>query len=270
MRTSLPSATQIHRGLWLATSLLAGLTFATEPPKAVPQTTSAGTAASLEKREIRAQLTPRRYTTLAAEIGAKISHLAVPEGGSFRSGEVLISFDCLLQKAQLDKAGAALTGVEQTWRANQRLSELHSVGKVELDVSESEVGKARAEVASNAAVLSKCKVLAPFSGRVAEQKVREQQYVQPGQPMLEILDDSVLELEFIVPSKWMAWLRPRYAFQVRIDETGKSYPAKVQRIGARVDPVSQSIKLSAVIDGKFPELVAGMSGQVSLLPPQQP
>ena len=269
MRLPAPLARHLCGGLLVAAGLLltGGAAWAVDAAKPAA---AAATAATLEKREIRAQLTPRRYTTLAAEIGAKIQRLAVPEGGSFRAGEVLITFDCMLQQAQLDKAKAALGGADLTWRANQRLSELHSVGKVELDVSEAEVGKARAEVASNAAVLSKCRVEAPFAGRIAEQKVREQQYVQPGEPLLEILDDSVLELEFIVPSRWMAWLKPRYAFQVRIDETGRSYPAKVQRIGARVDPVSQSIKLSAVIDGRFPELVAGMSGQVNLVPPQQP
>jgi len=77
----------------------------------------------------------------------------------------------------------------------------------------------------------------------------------------------VLELEFLVPSRWLAWVKPGYAFQVRIDETGKTYPAKVQRIGARIDPVSQSIKLSAAIDGRFPELIAGMSGRVALSAP---
>ena len=54
---------------------------------------------------------------------------------------------------------------------------------------------------------------------------------------------------------------------IRIDETGKTYPAKVQRIGARVDPVSQSIKLTAAIDGRFPDLIAGMSGRVALSAP---
>ena len=115
--------------------------------------------------------------------------------------------------------------------------------------------------------MSKCTVSAPFAGRVAEQKVREQQYVQPGQPLLEILDDSSLELEFIVPSRWLVWLKPGQAFHVAIDETGRTYPAKVQRIGARVDPVSQSVKLSAVVDGRFPELMAGMSGKVLMTPP---
>ena len=116
-------------------------------------------------------------------------------------------------------------------------------------------------------VLSKCQIAAPFAGRIAEQKVREQQFVQPGQPLLEILDDSTLELEFIVPSRWLAWLHPGSVFQVSIDETGKTYPAKVQRIGARVDAVTQSIKLGAVIDGRFPELMAGMSGRVAMTPP---
>ncbi|HZW21126.1 efflux RND transporter periplasmic adaptor subunit, partial [Noviherbaspirillum sp.] len=156
---------------------------------------------------------------------------------------------------------------ERTFVANKRLNELNSIGKVELDVSESEVSKARAEVSLMTVSLEKCQVAAPFAGRVAEQRVREQQYVQPGQPLLDIIDDSVLELEFIVPSHWLAWLKPGYAFQVRIDETGKSYPAKVLRLGARVDPVSQSVKTVAAIDGNFRELMAGMSGKVTVAAP---
>jgi len=222
---------------------------------------------ALEKQDIRAQLTPRRYTTLGAEIGAKVSRIAVAEGAAFRAGQVLVAFDCSLQQAQLQKAKAVLGAAERTFGANQRLDELRSVGKVELDASAAEVGKAKADVAASSVLLSKCAIAAPFAGRVSEQKVREQQFVQAGQPLLEIIDDSVLELQFLVPSRWLAWVKPGHAFQVRIDETGKTYPARVQRIGARVDPVSQSIKLSAAIDGRFPELIAGMSGRVALAPP---
>ena len=47
---------------------------------------SAGTAAkpATERQDIRAQLSPQRYTTLAAEIGAKVNRLLGPEGGSFK------------------------------------------------------------------------------------------------------------------------------------------------------------------------------------------
>lgn len=221
----------------------------------------------LEQREIRAQLSPRRYTTLASEIGAKVQRLPVVEGSAIRQGQLLVQFDCSLQQAQLNKAQAGVDGTEKAWRANQRLAELNSVGKVELDTSHAEWNKARAEVAANRSLLSKCQITAPYAGRIAEQKIREQQYAQPGQPLLDIIDDSVLELEFLVPSRWLNWLHQGTAFEVRIDETGKTYPAKVQRLAARVDPVSQSIKVNAAIHGKFPELIAGMSGQVLLTPP---
>jgi membrane fusion protein, multidrug efflux system len=224
-------------------------------------------APALDKQDIRAQLSPQRYTTIAAEIGAKISRISVAEGGSFRAGQVLVQLDCSIQQAQLQKARAVLDAAEKTYAANKRLDELHSIGKVELDVSQAETAKARADLSATSVVLSKCGIAAPFAGRVAEQKAREQQYVQPGQALLDILDDSVLELEFIVPSRWLAWLKPGYAFQVHIDETNKSYPAKIQRIGAKVDPVSQSVKLSATISGRYPELIAGMSGRVALQPP---
>lgn len=222
---------------------------------------------ALDNREIRAQLVPRRYTTLAAEIGAKINRMTVTEGSRFRAGETLISFDCSLQQAQSNKAKATLAATEKTWSANKRLNELNSVGTVELDLSESEVEKAKAELAAHAAALTKCNVFAPFAGRVAEQKAREQQYVQPGQALLEIFDDSALELEFIVPSKWLAWVRVGTTFQIKVDETGKTYPAKVLRIAAKVDPVSQSVKLTGVINGKFNDVIAGMSGQVLMTPP---
>jgi RND family efflux transporter MFP subunit len=243
------------------------------PVPVLPMASSPRTATALpqtapaDQREIRAQLAPRRYTTLAAEIGAKIARLPVPEGGRFHAGQTLVQFDCAMQRAQLDKARAVLAGSEKSWGANKLLAELNSIGKVELELSEAEVMKNRAEVASVQSMLAKCAIAAPFSGRISEQKAREQQYVQPGQALLEILDDSVLELEFIVPSRWLAWLKPGYTFQVAIDEVGRSFPARVQRIGARVDPVSQSVKLTATIDGKFPELIAGMSGRVSMHPP---
>lgn len=258
------------RILW---SLLAGMAMTpalqAQSPAPAPMPARAGATlpSVLEQREIRAQLAPRRYTTLAAEIGAKVQRLPVSEGSAFRQGQLLVQFDCSLQQAQLNKAQAGQEVAEKTWKANQRLAELNSVGRIELETSQGEFQKARAEVAANRSLLGKCQITAPYAGRIAEQRIREQQYAQPGQPLLDIIDDSVLELEFLVPSRWLGWLRQGTEFQVRIDETGRTYPARVQRLAARVDPVSQSIKVNAAIHGRFAELIAGMSGQVLLQPP---
>lgn len=257
----------------LTTLAAVGAADAQPAPAGAPAAARSATAApaaprgALEQREIRAQLAPRRYTTLAAEIGAKVQRLPVPEGGAFRQGQALVQFDCSLQQAQLNKAQAALAAADKLYQANKRLAELNSVGAVELDTSQAEVLKARAEVSASQTLIGKCAIAAPYAGRIAEQKIREQQYAQAGQALLDIIDDSALELEFIVPSRWLAWLKSGTAFQVRIDETGKTYPAKVQRVGARVDPVSQSIKINAAIDGRFTDLIAGMSGQVLMKPP---
>ena len=224
-------------------------------------------AVSLNKREIRAQLVPLRFTTLAAEIGATISSLPVHESGSFKAGQTLVQLDCSLPQAQLAKARAMLDAAEKIWHVNQRLAEQHSIGQVELVTSEAEVRKAKAEVAGQQAVLGKCRITAPFSGRISEQKVREQQYVQPGQPLLEILDDSALEIKFIVPSRWLAWIKPGQRFELQIDETGRSYPARLTRIAAHIDAVSQSVKLTGVVDGTFKQLLPGMSGKVLMAPP---
>ena len=231
---------------------------------------TSASAPALDKLDIRAQLSPRRYTTLAAEIPARVARIAIREGESFKAGQSLISLDCGLHIASRDRARAALTSAEKTYSANKRLDELNAVGKLEVDTAEAEVGKFKAELAHINTTLSKCSIAAPYAGRVAEQKAREQQYVQAGQPLLEILDDSVLELDFLSPSRWLSWLKIGHKFDVVIDETGKTYPARIQRLGARIDPVSQSIKVAAVIDGRFPDLIAGMSGRILLAAPKQP
>jgi len=228
---------------------------------------AAATSRSMDREALRAQLSPRDYTTLAAEISAKIDRITVKEGQPFRAGQTLVSLDCSLQRAQQQRAQAELAGAEKVLAANRRLAELNSVGQVELDVASTQVEKLRAELTYVNATLAKCNVVAPFSGRVAEQKAREQQFVQAGQQLLDILDDSALELEFIVPSRWLGWLKAGHAFKVSIDETGQTYPARITRLGARVDPVSQSVKAAATIDGKFPDLIAGMSGHLLLTPP---
>lgn len=218
--------------------------------------------------DIRAQLSPRNYTTLSSELAAKIASIAVREGDRFSKGQVLVGMECSLQRANLEKARAALSAAEKTSDVNRRLQQMNAAGALEAEVAAADATKARAEVAAGLAVVSKCAVAAPFAGRVAELKVRAQQFVQPGQAMLEIIDDSVLEIEFLAPSAWLVWLKPGQDFHVAIDETAKTYPARVARLGARVDPVSQSVKVVAEINGKFPELMAGMSGRIVLVPPQ--
>ncbi|CAN5379496.1 hypothetical protein BH11PSE4_BH11PSE4_32080 [soil metagenome] len=219
--------------------------------------------------EIRAQLTPRNFTTLSSEISARIDRITTRVGQHFKKGDLLIVFDCVTQRAQVARAKAVATQAEKTAAINQRLANLKSISQLELDVSRAEVEKTKAELAIADAAASKCDIEAPFSGVTVEQKAQQFQYATPSQPLLEILDDRSLEVELIAPSRGLAWLKPGYAFQVHIEETDKTYPAEITRVGGRVDPVSQTIKVFGEIRADASELMAGMSGRATIPPPQK-
>ena len=139
--------------------------------------------------EIHAQIVAKQYTTLSSETAGSIDHLLVQEGGRFKQGQLLVHIDCSQQHAQLDEAQAILGAAEQSRRVNKRMLELNSGGLLEANLAAAEVVKAQAKLHSIQVVLAKCSITAPYQGRVVEQKVREHQYVQAGQSMLEILDE---------------------------------------------------------------------------------
>ena len=217
--------------------------------------------------ELRAQLTPRDYTTLSSEMAARIDQINTRVGRHFGKGDVLVVFDCVIQRAQEAHAHAALTQAEKTYAIDSRLVQLRSMGGLELEVAGAEVAKAKADVAGAEAAASKCQITAPFAGVTVDQKAQPFQYATPGQPLLDVLDDRNLEVELIVPSRWLSWLKVGYKFDLHIEETDKNYPVSVTRLGGRVDPVSQSIKVFGEIVSGASELMAGMSGRANISPP---
>lgn len=227
----------------------------------------AGPAWAQSAPPVRAQLSPRQFTTLSSELPGKIDRITVRDGDAFKKGDMLVEMDCVLQRAQLEKARASLGAAEKTLAVNQRLAEMKSVGALEAQLSAAEVAKARADVSFMSATVNKCTVAAPFAGRVAERKAQSHQYITAGQPLLDILDDRSLDVEFLVPSTWVAWMKPGTGFTLAVDETARTYSAKVSRLGARVDPVSQSIKVIGEVAGNADDLRPGMSGVVTVSPP---
>jgi RND family efflux transporter MFP subunit len=228
---------------------------------------AADPAPAASSLQIRAKLSPVRYALISAEVSAKVDKLPFAEGARFRAGEALVVFESSVYRAQADKARAQSEAAERIVTAYRRLAEQGSVGQLELLSAEARAAEAKADKELTQVMLSKCTVSVPFAGRVGELRIREQQYVQSGQPLIEVIDDSTLELEFITTSASLAWLRVGQKFAVKIDETGKSYQAVLTRIGAKVDPVSQTIKLAASIQSGNAELLAGMSGTIDLKAP---
>lgn len=216
---------------------------------------------------IRAQISPRHQTVLSAEIAGKIVSLALREGEAFAAGDRLVGLDCGAHVARRDRAAAQELAARRRLETAGRLDRLSSISRLELDEAAAALAAAQAETALADVFVARCDVVAPFSGRIAERFAEPHQYVAEGEKLVAILDDSALEVELIVPSRWLVWLAPGHRFSVAVDELDARIAARVARIGARVDPVSQSVKIFAEIEEGASGLVAGMSGAAEIAPP---
>jgi len=222
---------------------------------------------SAEDKRIRIQLVSPDAVTLSSELAAKIAELPLKEGEAFKHGDKLVSFECSLYDAQFKKAEAIADSARKLLQVNKRMSDLQSVGELELEQSAAKLREAEAEQHYMETSVSKCVIRAPFNGRVAKRLVAQHQYVNTGTPLLDVIGSEQLELQMIVPSNWLAWLKPGQAFTVNIEELGKAYAAEVVRLGARIDPLSQTIPITGKLTHTAPELLTGMSGWADITPP---
>lgn len=242
--------------------LLLSLGLSTAPAVLAQSQDSAAATDSLAGPDsaVRALLVPRVESVLSSQITAQITRIPVEEGQRFEAGQVLVEFRCDETRAELMKSKAELRAAGSEHQANLKLREHNAVSPLEVAVSAAKVDQARADVALWEARLAHCSITAPFPGRVARVVAKPFETVTQGAPLLEVLDDRELTMQLHVPSNWVSWLEAGSGFEVSIDETGRTYTATITGLGARVDPVSQTLQVNAVIDGRHDELLAGMSG----------
>jgi RND family efflux transporter MFP subunit len=219
--------------------------------------------------DIRVQVVARTATTISAPMSGQLAEFPLHDGDRFAQGAVLARFVCAEQQATLAHARAVQEEKREVLATNHRLHELGTGSGLDYHVAAAQVEEAAADVQAATAMVDQCTVRAPFAGRVGGVSARDYQYLGVGTPMLEILEDRALELELIVPSRWLAWLKPGVAFTTSIDETGRTYQAQLMRLSGRVDAVSQSIKAYGRLVDDAPDLLPGMSGRAIFNPPTQ-
>jgi membrane fusion protein, multidrug efflux system len=227
---------------------------------AVPKEESPAAEPAAEESLVRGVINPSSESTIASKMTARITAMPFGEGQSFPAGALLARFDCSQIQAELRAAQAASAAYKKTYDTNVELDLYEAVGKNEVAVSKANLGKAEAEANAVAAQLSDCEVRAPFAGKVVEQLARAREIAASGQPLLKIQSGREVELELIVPSKWLTWLQPGATFAFKIDETGNVIRGKVKRFGASVDPVSKTIRVTGIVTEGNGLVLAGMSG----------
>ena len=211
--------------------------------------------------KIRGIIKPTVSATISSDIQARISHLPFKDGQRFKKGQTLVRFDCSRYKAELDAARAEYEARQKTLENNLELSKLNAIGQLEVEIAKVDVKKAMASINISKVNVRHCRIAAPFSGRVVKMLVNQYESVNPYDELLSILDDSRFEIELILPSSSLRWLKKGMTFDFTVDETGKTYKnAKVTELGASIDPVSQTIRVNGTFKSKPKSVVSGMSG----------
>jgi len=209
---------------------------------------------------VRGIVRPLQQAAISTDLPARVARLHFREAQAFRKGDALVTFDCERLAAEHAAAAAVQREAQLLLDSNTYLDKRGAVGRVDVEVSRARADKAAAEARALSARLEQCVIRAPFDGRVAELRINEHEIPASGQPFLSIVGLAEFEIDLIVPSWWLGSLAVGTPLAFTVDETGRTLEARVLRIGAAVDPVSQTVKLIAGFAAHDDSVLPGMSG----------
>lgn len=209
---------------------------------------------------VRGMVRPLNQAAIATDLPAKVDSVKIKEGDAFRKGDVLITFDCERQHAEVAAVTAQHREMKLALDSASYLDTKGAVGRFDVEVSRARTDKAAAEVAALRARIKQCSILAPYDGRVGELLINAHETPTPGKPFISIVDETTFEVDVIVPSNWLRKLAVGAKFKFSVDELGTVHTGSLVRIGAAVDAVSQSVKVIGKFDTKPERVLSGMSG----------
>ena len=199
---------------------------------------------------------------ITSEIAAKINNIGFTNGEPFLKGDILITFDCELFEAQREVIQANLDSADVQLKNDKELFNMRSIGELQYELSINGLKKAKAELLIANLNVKRCKIIAPYNGKVMDVYTNQYASIEQRQPLMEIVGDGLLEAITVVPSNWLSWLKSGVDVKILIDETGDELEAKIINLGATVDAASQTIELKLQFKEKYETLIPGMSGVV--------
>lgn len=231
---------------------------------ASPATAAGGQPQYKTSMPIRGIVRALHQASISIDLPVRVAKIHYREAQSFKKGATLVTFDCERLQAEYDAAEAVHREMKLGLDSQSYLDKRGAVGKLDVEISRARADKAHAEAMAIGARLKQCTVVAPFDGRITELKVNEHEVPPSGQPFIGLVEESQYEIDLILPSQALRAIEPGSKFAFTIDETGRTYQATILRLGASVDPVSQSVKVIAGFDAGDGRVLAGMSGSARI------
>lgn len=226
-------------------------------------------------------LSAERAAQLRAQVGGTLLALYVQEGATVSAGQALALIDTMTLAEQARSARSQLRSAQAAADMAQRNSEradvLHKAGaiadrdaeaaKSAAVAGDANLADARSRLASAEKQLADATVRAPFRGVVSERPASVGDALQPGSPVLTVIDPSELKLEASVPSDHVSALRigSKVEFTVQ-GSSEKRFTGRISNINPAVDPTTRQVRVYVRVPNSENELVAGLfaEGRVAL------
>jgi membrane fusion protein, multidrug efflux system len=219
----------------------------------VDETEALGTAKSNEAVDITAKATNR------------VVAVRFREGEFVKQGTLLIEFDAAETRANLASAEASLRDTQSQYQRSRELFQSKALSESDLIQLEAKMLTSKAQVEAAQARVNDTVIRAPFSGRMGLRIVSVGSLVTPGQVISTLDDTSIIKLDFTVPESYLATVKQGQQVQARTTAyVDQVFRGKVSSIATRVDPVSRSVVVRALIDNREQHLKPGMFMTVHL------
>lgn len=210
-------------------------------------------------------LEPNERADLTLSASDRVTAVFFEDGERVKAGKTLISLAQREQGALVEAADARFAQAQQELERLEPLAAQGAVSKAELDVARRNASAAAAELRAVQSRQRDRVLVAPFDGVLGFRQVSVGSFVRPGDVVATIVDDSVMRLDFAVPSTFLTSLKPGLEIEARSNDLpGRAFKGTVSSINNLIDPVTRSVRVRAMIPNEDGILKAGMFASVTL------
>lgn len=200
---------------------------------------------------------------LRPEVSGRIQSLSFGDGQRVRKGQLLVQLDDTLQQAQLKQAEASAAIARTNLQRSRELASQNFVSQSAVDQNAAALEVALAQVALAQAQLGRMKVFSPFDGIAGIRTANVGDYVKDGADIVLIEDLSSIWVDFRLPERNIARLRPGQAVEVTLDAMpGRGLTARIEAIDAQLDANGRSLLVRARVSNADGRLRGGMFARV--------
>ena len=239
------------RGGWGAAAKV--VTAQVELRSIVDEIEALGTARANESIEIQ----PR--------VASLIDHVEFEEGQVVRKGDLLVELENKEIVAGLAVAEASLSESRSIYQRSKSLATTQAISASNLEQLLAQVQVDEAQVEAARARLANTRILAPFTGRVGLRRVSPGSYVNTSTVITTLDDTSRIKLDFSVPETFLTAVKEGMNIVAHsLVYPDREFLGTVSSIDTRLDPVSRSVQVRALIPNPDGVLKPGMFLTVDL------